>query len=183
MNVWLEVQSHQILNAALQPFGLAAFNRLFSYGKRVLLLKVLILLIIPSLSDEFAPSRRKALESDFFFWGSLYSGLDFHKSGLKGKFSVAEILLWRSQEAHCNTWAFESMYFSGGTSFHCIQSKIFMAAADVFSRWYSMLLISQPSEIVCTVGFLTGVTLRWWWVKKVSPTVRLIIHKSLFAFP
>lgn len=59
----------------------------------MLFLKVLILLIIPSYSDEFAPSQRKVLESDFFRVDSLYSGLDFHKSELKGKCAVTEILL------------------------------------------------------------------------------------------
>lgn len=160
--------------------SLSAFNRLLSYGKCMLFLKVLIPLIVPSCSDEFAPSQRKVLESDFFLWDSLYSGLDFHKSELKGKFAENEILLWRSGKSQCNVWAFGNPCFSQGTSFHWIQRRAFMAAANVSYRQYPVLPVFQPSGIACTGRLLTGVMFSWSWVKKVlSLTIQLLIPNWL----
>lgn len=71
----------------------------------------------------------------------------------------------------------KNMHFSWGTSFPYVQIKVFMAAVNVSCRWYPVLPISQPSEIVYIVWLLSGVVFEWSWLKKssFSPTIRLLI--------
>lgn len=46
------------------------------------------------------------------------------------------------------------MYFSWDTSFPYVQINAFMAAANVFYRQYSVLPISQPTEVSVQGGIM-----------------------------